>query len=37
VADEVCCPLAPRHFGAVSRFYRYFGQVSTAEVVELLG
>jgi len=37
VADEVYCPLIPPHFGAVSRFYRHFGQVSTAEVVGLLG
>jgi predicted phosphoribosyltransferase len=37
VADEVYCPLVPAHFGAVSRFYRHFGQVSTAEVVALLG
>jgi putative phosphoribosyl transferase len=36
VADEVHCPLVPPHFGAVSRFYRHFGQVSTAEVVSLL-
>ena len=36
VADEVYCPLVPRHFGAVSRFYRYFGQVGTGEVVALL-
>ncbi|MGE5830266.1 MAG: phosphoribosyltransferase [Micromonosporaceae bacterium] len=35
-ADEVICPLAPRDFGAVSRFYRTFGQVSDAEVVALL-
>jgi predicted phosphoribosyltransferase len=37
VADEVWCPLAPSRFGAVSRFYRHFTQVSTAEVVALLG
>jgi putative phosphoribosyl transferase len=36
VADEVVCPLVPGHFGAVSRFYREFHQVSTDEVVELL-
>ncbi|TMM40149.1 MAG: phosphoribosyltransferase [Actinobacteria bacterium] len=35
-ADEVHCPLVPRHFGAVSRFYGNFGQVSTDEVVALL-
>jgi predicted phosphoribosyltransferase len=37
VADEVVCPLVPANFGAVSRFYRHFGQVSTPEVVALLG
>ena len=37
VADEVHCPLVPPYFGAVSRFYRHFGQVSTDEVVALLG
>jgi len=37
VADDVHCPLVPPHFGAVSRFYRHFGQVSTAEVATLLG
>jgi putative phosphoribosyl transferase len=36
VADEVVCPLVPGHFGAVSRFYREFPQVSTDEVAELL-
>ena len=36
VADEVVCPLVPANFGAVSRFYRHFGQVSTPEVVALL-
>jgi len=36
VADEVYCPLVPAHFGAVSRFYRHFGQVSTAEATQLL-
>lgn len=35
-ADAVVCPLAPASFGAVSRFYRSFGQVSDAEVVALL-
>ena len=35
-ADEVCCPLAPWHFGAVSRFYQHFAQVSTEEVAALL-
>jgi putative phosphoribosyl transferase len=36
LADEVVCPLAPMYFGAVSRFYDDFGQVSDAEVVALL-
>jgi putative phosphoribosyl transferase len=36
VADEVHCPLVPRRFGAVSRFYSSFGQVGTDEVVALL-
>jgi putative phosphoribosyl transferase len=36
VADEVICPLVPPYFGAVSRFYRHFGQVSATEVVALL-
>jgi predicted phosphoribosyltransferase len=35
-ADEVICPLAPPDFGAVSRFYRTFGQVGDTEVVALL-
>jgi putative phosphoribosyl transferase len=36
VADEVCCPLTPPRFGAVSRYYRSFPQVDSAEVAELL-
>ncbi|GIH13176.1 hypothetical protein Raf01_13480 [Rugosimonospora africana] len=36
LADEVCCPLVPEDFGAVSRFYRSFEQVSDDEVVALL-
>ena len=36
VADEVICPLVPPSFGAVSRYYQHFGQVSTPEVVALL-
>ncbi|GAA5189181.1 phosphoribosyltransferase [Rugosimonospora acidiphila] len=36
LADEVCCPLVPEDFGAVSRFYRSFEQVTDDEVVELL-
>jgi len=35
-ADEVVCPLQPPVFGAVSRFYDDFGQVTDAEVVSLL-
>jgi len=37
VADEVCCPLTPARFGAVSRYYRHFPQVDSAEVSALLG
>jgi putative phosphoribosyl transferase len=36
VADEVVCPLVPERFGAVSRYYDDFGQVSDIEVVRLL-
>jgi putative phosphoribosyl transferase len=36
VADEVCCPLTPLRFGAVSRYYRSFPQVDSAEVTDLL-
>lgn len=36
VADEVVCPLAPAQFGAVSRYYGQFGQVTDDEVVGLL-
>jgi predicted phosphoribosyltransferase len=36
IADEVCCPLVPDDFGAVSRFYRSFEQVSDDEVTDLL-
>jgi putative phosphoribosyl transferase len=36
VADEVICPLQPRDFDAVSRWYDDFGQVTDAEVVSLL-
>lgn len=35
-ADAVCCVHAPRSFGAVSQYYRYFPQVSDAEVAALL-
>jgi putative phosphoribosyl transferase len=35
-ADLVVCPLVPSPFGAVSRFYRSFPQVSDDEVVALL-
>ncbi len=37
VADEVVCPLVPRDFDAVGRFYQDFRQVSDAEVRGLLG
>lgn len=37
LADDVVCPLVPDRFGAVSRFYDDFGQVSDAEVIQLLG
>lgn len=36
VADQVVCPLAPPDFGAVSRYYDRFPQVSDDEVMELL-
>jgi predicted phosphoribosyltransferase len=36
LADEVCCPVVPEKFGAVSRFYGSFEQVTDAEVTELL-
>jgi predicted phosphoribosyltransferase len=36
VADEVVCPVQPREFDAVSRWYDDFGQVSDAEAVALL-
>jgi len=36
VADRVVCPLAPERFGAVSRYYQQFGQVTDDEVVALL-
>jgi putative phosphoribosyl transferase len=36
LADRVVCPVMPANFGAVSRFYDDFGQVSDAEVVALL-
>jgi putative phosphoribosyl transferase len=35
-ADEVVCPLIPVPFGAVSRFYASFRQVSDAEVLAYL-
>src|SRR5690554_4574044 len=37
LADEVVCPEAPRHFGAVGQFFADFGQVEDEEVVRLLG
>jgi predicted phosphoribosyltransferase len=36
LADEVYCPLVPENFGAVSRFYHSFEQVTDDEVTELL-
>jgi putative phosphoribosyl transferase len=36
LADEVVCPLVPDRFGAVSRYYDDFGQVSEGEVIRLL-
>lgn len=36
VADEVVCPVHPVDFGAVSRFYRDFHQVSDTEVGAVL-
>jgi predicted phosphoribosyltransferase len=36
LADDVVCPLAPADFGAVSRFYDDFQQVTDAEVVSFL-
>jgi predicted phosphoribosyltransferase len=35
-ADEVVCPERPADFGAVSRFYNDFHEVSDEEVVALL-
>jgi predicted phosphoribosyltransferase len=35
-ADEVICPLTPPDFGAVSRYYADFHQVSDGEVTALL-
>jgi predicted phosphoribosyltransferase len=36
LVDEVVCPVTPESFGAVSRFYGDFTQVTDAEVVRLL-
>jgi predicted phosphoribosyltransferase len=36
LADRVVCPTVPADFGAVSRFYDDFGQVSDAEVGSML-
>jgi predicted phosphoribosyltransferase len=36
LADEVVCPLAPAAFGAVSRYYDRFTQVTDDEVIALL-
>jgi predicted phosphoribosyltransferase len=35
-ADQMICPMAPPDFGAVSRFYQDFHQVSDSEVRDLL-
>jgi putative phosphoribosyl transferase len=35
-ADEVVCPLVPAEFGAVSRYYDRFRQVTDEEVIALL-
>jgi predicted phosphoribosyltransferase len=35
-ADRMICPLTPRDFGAVSRFYQDFHQVTDSEVRDLL-
>lgn len=36
VADEVVCPLAPAGFGAVSRYYRRFDQITDEQVADQL-
>jgi predicted phosphoribosyltransferase len=36
VADDVVCPIVPRLFDAVSRYYDRFGQVDDDEVITLL-
>lgn len=36
IADEVVCPLSPRGFGAVSRYYDQFEQVTDDQVIALL-
>jgi len=36
VTDQVVCPLVPVPFGAVSRYFDDFGQVSESEVIRLL-
>jgi predicted phosphoribosyltransferase len=36
VADEMVCPMTPPDFGAVSRYYDWFPQVTDAEVMALL-
>jgi predicted phosphoribosyltransferase len=36
VADDVVCPIVPRLFDAVSRYYERFGQVDDDEVMALL-
>jgi predicted phosphoribosyltransferase len=36
LADELLCPLVPADFGAVSRYYQHFGQVTDDQVTALL-
>ena len=36
MVDKVECPLQPRLFGAIGRFYNKFGQTSNEEVKEIL-
>jgi len=37
IADEVVCPMTPRHFHAVGHWYEDFAQVEDAEVRAILG
>jgi putative phosphoribosyl transferase len=36
IADEVVCPLSPRGFGAVSRYYDRFEQITDERVIAML-